>query len=160
MLTLKQRLALATDDKERAYLHYQLAKKYLQLTIDGNCWAYIHYSWSVASREGNDYIANNIKQFRKLAKDNLQESLKLNNNVTNRVNCLFALASMSEESPWRTYEYSMKKQKDVVRYHPKSIQAIYFAQLYKLRSSKEFIHQGLSRCDNLKSYLRYCAPPC
>jgi hypothetical protein len=155
MLALKQRLTLATDNKERANLHYQLAEKYLQLTIDGNCWAYIYYSWSVASRDGNDYISNNIRHFKALAKSNLQESMKLNANVTNRVNCLFALASMSEESPWRTYEYSMKKQRDVAIYHPRSIQASYFDQIYRLRTAKEFALQGLSRCDNLKSYMRY-----
>lgn len=153
MLTLQQRLNLATDNKEKAQINYELAKRYLQASLMGYCWAYLHYNWSIgdmpenSAKSDDNYIAN--------AEKCLRNSMQLNPTVANKVNCLFAIASLEEDSPWRTYEYNQKKNKDVPVYHPESGQAKIFAQLYKLRSSKEFALQGLSRCDNLRSYLGY-----
>ena len=155
MLALQQRLTLATNEKERADINYQMAKKYTQLTVDGYCWAYINYGWSVMSRDGNDYVAHSIKYFADRAKSCLETSMKLNKSISNQVNCLFALASVVQNSPWRTWEYDTNKMKDVVRYHPSSIQANYFAQLNSYRNASYFVQQGFSRCDNLKSYMRY-----
>lgn len=116
----------------------------------GYCWAYLHYSWSSdslfnARHHREPYIAR--------AKACLQNSMLQDASDANRVNCLFALASLCGNSPWRTFDYDSRTDKDVSVYHPESEQAQFFAQLYQLRFSPEFILQNLSHCDNLKSYI-------
>lgn len=151
MLALQQRLNMSTDDKEKAQLNYELAERYLQASHKGYCWAYLHYGWSVDST----FCAQNYREnYLEHAKICLQKSMQQNPSVANKVNCLFALASLAD-TPWRTYEYNPEKDKDVAVYHTESSQAQIFKQLYDLRSDKEFVLQGLSRCDNLKSYLDY-----
>ncbi len=152
MMALQNKLKLATDDKEKAAVNYELAKKYMQATQKGYCWSYLHYGWSVDSA----FCATNYKEkYIEHAEMCLKSSMQLDPSVGNRVNCLFALAYLAEDSPWRTYVYNETIGKDVPLYHPESKQVEIFSELYKLRSNKEFELQGLSRCDNLKSYLGY-----
>lgn len=149
MLALQQQLSSATDNKVKAQINYEMAKRYFQASQNGYCWAYLHYRWTIDST----YRADNYKEkYIEHAEVCLQNSMQQNPSVSNKVNCLFALASLAD-TPWRTSEYDWKKGKDVYIYHPDGSQAKIFAQLYELRSSKEFAVQELSRCDNLKSYM-------
>src|SRR5574344_140849 len=149
MLALQQQLSSATDNKVKAQINYEMAKRYFQASQNGYCWAYLHYRWTIDST----YRADNYKEkYIEHAEVCLQNSMQQNPSVSNKVNCLFALASLAD-TPWRTSEYDWKKGKDVYIYHPEGSQAKIFAQLYELRSSKEFAVQELSRCDNLKSYM-------
>jgi len=151
MLALRQRLMLATDDKEKGNLNYELAKKYIQASNVGYCWGYLHYAWSVDSTFG----ARNYKeQYIAHAKECLQQSIRQNQTTANKINCLFALASLAD-SPWRTWAYDQQTDKDMPEYHEESSQAQLFAQLYTYRSTTAFINGGLSKCDNLRSYIEY-----
>lgn len=151
MLVLRQRLMLATEDKEKGNLNYELAKKYIQASNVGYCWAYLHYAWSVDSIFG---VRNYKEQYIAHAKECLQQSMQQNQATTNKLNCLFALASLAD-SPWRTWSYDQQTDKEIPEYHEESSQARLFAQLYTYRSTTAFVNEGLSRCDNLKSYMEY-----
>jgi len=151
MLALRQRLVLATDDKEKGNLNYELAEKYIQASHIGYCWAYLHYAWSADSTFG---ASNYKEQYIAHAKECLQRSMQQNLTTINKINCLFALASLAD-SPWRTWLYDEQADKEIPEYHEESSQAQLFAQLYTYRSTTAFVNEGLSRCDNLKSYIEY-----
>ena len=151
MLALRQRLMLATDDKEKGNLNYELAKKYIQASNVGHCWGYLHYAWSIDSTFG---ARDSKEQYIAHAKECLQQSMKQNQTTINKINCLFALASLAD-SPWRTWTYDQQTDKNIPEYHKESSQAQLFAQLCTYRSTTAFINEGLSKCDNLKSYIDY-----
>jgi|GEM_PF-1666161 len=148
MISLKQRLEQTTDSIEKSKIYYELAERYTQASRKGYCWEYLHYSWSIDTETVRTYHQEN---YLGRAEECLQQSLAYNRSTDNRVKCLFALASLSNDL-WKTIdEYA----DDKIVYHPNSVQAKRFDELYQLRESVSYAYYKLSKCDNLKEYYDY-----
>ena len=157
MIALLQRLSHSTSNVEKSNICYDLANRYLQASHYGNCWAYTNYSWTTWMN-WPDSLSHSLglpwkEKYAAAAKSYLNKSMQFNASTDNKVRCLFALASMCYESTWRISDYDYNRQRSYYEYKPKSEQAQYFQQLYALRSTPSFTKYGLSRCDNLKSYI-------
>ena len=147
MLNLQHDFATATDDVKKADCSYRIAELYAQASLTGDCWAYLHYSWSAYKESVRSHSQEN---YCRKAQEWLEKSNELDFSDANRVKCLFALASLSDK-PWSEIGYD-ENYKEKLIYHFDGSQAKAFNDLYPLRSSPAFVECGLKKCDNLSNY--------
>ncbi len=153
MLSLQQQIRQTKDSVQKADLLYQIANLYAQATLHGDCWTYLHYSWSV----NPSYILSEEKEhYSDYAIASVQEAYKLNRSADNKVRCLFALAALSPV-PWfyDANEYVGDTYYNKKTYNVNSMQWKSFAELCNFRSLPPYTKYQLNRCDNLKSYFDY-----
>lgn len=147
MLDLKSRHDLAANGPERNKLAYQLAVRYQQASLHGDCWYLTGYGWSVDG-ELMPWQAN----FEKLAADYLSEN-KTVSDFKLRTESIFALAYLAYDGPWAESSYDW--QTEQTNYDPKPGTH----QFKALTELSQFARQNASRmpayvtkCDVLKEF--------
>lgn len=147
MIDLKSRHDLAANGLERNKLAYQLAVRYLQASLHGDCWYLTGYGWS-SYGELMPWQAN----FEKLAADYLSEN-KTVSDFNLRTESLFALAYLAYDGPWAETSYDW--QTEQTNYDPRPGTH----QFKALTELSQFARQNASRmpayvtkCDVLKQF--------
>ena len=147
MLDLKSRHDLAANGPERNKLAYQLAVRYQQASLRGDCWYLTGYGWSV---DGDlmPWQAN----FEKLAADYLSEN-KTVSDFKLRTESIYALAYLAYDGPWAESSYDW--QTEQTNYDPRPGTH----QFKALTELSQFARQNASRmpayvtkCDVLKEF--------
>jgi hypothetical protein len=147
MLDLKSRHDLAANGPECNKLAYQLAVRYQQASLRGDCWYLTGYGWSVDG-ELMPWQAN----FEKLAADYLSEN-KTVSDFKLRTESIFALAYLAYDGPWAESSYDW--QTEQTNYDPRPGTH----QFKALTELSQFARQNASRmpayvtkCDVLKEF--------
>ena len=147
MLDLKSRHDLAANGPERNKLAYQLAVRYQQASLRGDCWYLTGYGWSVDG-ELMPWQAN----FEKLAADYLSEN-KTVSDFKLRTESIYALAYLAYDGPWAESSYDW--QTEQTNYDPRPGTH----QFKALTELSQFARQNASRmpayvtkCDVLKEF--------
>ena len=147
MLDLKSRHDLAANGPERNKLAYQLAVRYQQASLRGDCWYLTGYGWSVDG-ELMPWQAN----FEKLAADYLSEN-KTVSDFKLRIESIYALAYLAYDGPWAESSYDW--QTEQTNYDPRPGTH----QFKALTELSQFARQNASRmpayvtkCDVLKEF--------
>ena len=147
MLDLKSRHDLAANGPERNKLAYQLAVRYQQASLRGDCWYLTGYGWSVDG-ELMLWQAN----FEKLAADYLSEN-KTVSDFKLRTESIYALAYLAYDGPWAESSYDW--QTEQTNYDPRPGTH----QFKALTELSQFARQNASRmpayvtkCDVLKEF--------
>ena len=147
MIDLKSRYNLAAGNEQRNKLAYQLAVRYYQASIHGDCWYLTNYGWSAYS-ELMPWQAN----FEKLAADYLSEN-KTVSDFKLRTESIYALAYLAYDGPWAESSYDW--QTEQTNYDPRPGTH----QFKALSELSQFARQNASRmpayvtkCDVLKQF--------
>ena len=147
MIDLKSRFNLAANNGQRNKLAYQLAVRYYQASIHGDCWYLTNYGWSAYS-ELSPWQAD----FEKIAAQYLNEN-KTISDFALRTESLFGLAFIAYDGPWAEQSYDWQTKQ--YTYDPKPDTHQYKA----LSELSQFARQNAGRmpayvtkCDVLKQF--------
>ncbi|MCH4156770.1 MAG: hypothetical protein LKF31_10760 [Muribaculaceae bacterium] len=135
------------DTTKKANLFYKLGEYYIQASLSGSCWAYLHYSWSSQSLDvpsyGQDSYLDNAKKM-------FENSMLIDKSDYNSIRCLMALASI-ENIPWdetfddgNCYKFARFQFLEIARY---------FICLNNYRNSPAFSDLRVGKCDNIRFYM-------
>ena len=147
MLDLKSRHDLAANGPERNKLAYQLAVRYQQASLRGDCWYLTGYGWSVDG-ELMPWQAN----FEKLAADYLSEN-KTVSDFKLRTESIFALAYLAYDGPWAESSYDWQTEQTNYDPRPGTHQFKALTELSQLaRQNASRMPAYVTKCDVLKEF--------
>ncbi|MBQ6202787.1 MAG: hypothetical protein IJK46_01675 [Prevotella sp.] len=146
MSDLKSRYNLASNN-ERNKLAYQLAVRYYQASIHGDCWYLSNYGWSAYS-ELMPWQAN----LEKIAAQYLSEN-KTITDFALRTESLFGLAYIAYDGPWAEQSYDWQTQQNTYDLKPETHQYKALAELSQFaRKYAGRMPAYVTKCDVLKQF--------
>ena len=147
MIDLKNRYKLAANGPERNKLAYQLAVRYQQASLHGDCWYLTEYGWSCYG-ELMPWQAD----FEKLAAEYLSEN-KTASDFNLRTESLFGLAYIAYDGPWAEQSYDWQTQQTNYDLKPGTHQYKALADLSQYaRQNASRMPSYVTKCDVLKQF--------
>ena len=146
MLQLQSRYNLAAED-QRSRLAYQLAVRYDQASICGDCWYLTDYGWSSVP-----YLSPWQADFEKLASEWLDKS-KTTTDGELRAQSLFGLAFIAYDGPWAERSTNWFTGKVTLTPHPETHQYQALAELSDFaRKNASRLPPYISKCDVIRQF--------